>query len=185
MKKRIIILSAAAILVASSVIYVSCSDAKASKPMKPDLVETNLADYGFINVPSEKIKINNKAENELFLKTGLNFLSDDSITSFCKLNGLIISGAENFKAEIPNENKSEIVSNYNKLKYVKHYYYDNFFDAYFQVGTYKHDSNNDPLNRKGIMVVAPPELFNENAFIKKDPIVLVKVDAGWLELTRW
>ena len=177
-------LSAAAILVASIMVYTSCNNEKASS-IASEHEKTSLSDYGFINVPSEKKKIVNRLENELTSKTGLKFLSEDSITMFCKVNGLMISEAANFKAEIPNENKEQIVANYNRLKSVKHYYYDNFFKAYYQVGTYKYDASNDPLNRKGIMVAAPPELFNENAFIKKDPIVLVKVDGGWLELSRW
>ena len=180
MKKKISNLIVVAIAVLSLVGYNSCSDAKASKPVLIDSVQTSLSDYGFNNIPSEV----NKTEHNLYSKTGLNFMSDDSITTFCRINGLIISDAQNFKAEIPAVNQRQIITSYAKLKDAKHYYFDNFWRAYCEVGK-DHYGDKDPLFRKGIMVVAPAELFNSNAFINKDPIVLVKVDYGWLELTRW
>lgn len=184
MKSKLIILSFA-FFVILSIPNISCTNANAVKNSNQEIGNTNISEYGFVNVPSEKKRIADSVSTYYNIKTGLKYYTDDSISSFCKLNDLHISDAGNFKAEIPYKNKLEIISNYNKLKPFKHYYYDNFWEAYYQVGTYKYDDTKDPLNRKGIMVVAPPKLFNENAFIKKDPLVLVKVDGGWVELTRW
>ncbi len=164
----------------------SCQDVEASTvaPKKEVASSGGIYDLGFTNTPSTKAIFNSEKVSYYKQKTGLDFISDDSLLNFRRINNLSISDAQNFKGEIPKDKQEEIIANYPRLKPVKHYYMDNFWNEYYEVGVDRY-GHPDPLKRKGVMVVAPIELFTENAFIKRDPIVVVKVDGGWLELARW
>lgn len=181
MKNVMFLIIATAFLVT----WESCSDADASMSTSktpPDLA-TQLNELGFTNVGAIKRDLDKEKEIEYFRKTGLSFISTDSLIRYVQETGFNNNIAENFKGEIPTEARIEILKNYKKLSAIKHYYTDAFWNETLEVGK-DHWGATDGRNRKGIWVVAPPEMFIANP-PRKDPMAIVLVDRGWLVLAKW
>lgn len=168
-------------ILAALVLFNSCSDTNASKPVVPkeETYVEELAELGFSNT---KIVIESIAD-KYTKATGLTFISDDSLNKYVAQNGFHTKHAEQYKGIIPEDKQRELVLNYDKLKSVNHYYWDNFFGRFIIVGQDRH-GNADPFNRKGVWVVAPEEMFLPDP-PNKDPMAIVKVDGGWLVLASW
>lgn len=180
-KKCSVVIALIALLFASY----SCDSATASKPAANNVEDENneLQELGFTNVPAVKIKREAELRQEYYSKTGLQYLTLDSLGKFATQNNFTIAVAEKFKGDIPLAAQKEIISNYKKLSAITHYYHDDFWNALYRVG-YDRYGDKDPFDRKGIWVVAPKEMFLPDP-PKRDPIAVVRVDEGWLILAAW
>lgn len=181
--------------------YVACTDASASKvekATKPPLLSNDvvltdntttpisleyakiLNEAGFTSVPS----VVNRASEEkrhFYLKNyGLNFISDRELQILMEKNNFVWGNARDYTGEIPLEAANKMAENIIKLKEtdIIHYYRN------YDVTDWHRELSDDKIN---VNIVAPATMFKPGAELHKgiDPIALVKIDHGWLELARW
>lgn len=186
MKKLIALIT----LVASIAILQACTDSNAAKTtdvvVDQKTAYKSLMELGFSNVPSvSKADAVNRGES-IRKKYGLSFISDKDMQQLTKDNHILIQGhASSYNGEIPPSSAQQIVANYNKITSEKIYYYDDFWGAWAEVGIDHYGDKKE--TDKGILIIAPPTQFTPNADInsKKDPIAVIKIDGGFIELAAW
>lgn len=157
-----------------------------AKPIKQksesEIYFESLKDYGFYNTP-ELGKRFGSIKERYKKETGLDFIADDEMIQLTTNNGMVWSQATNYKSSLPVEAGKQIIKSYNILK-IKHYYNDSFW-GWIEIGKNHYGDNIE--TDKGVFVVSYPEMFKDGAPLHsgKDPIAVVKIDGGWLELARW
>lgn len=121
-------------------------------------------------------------------------------------NDLILGPIENFIGNIPNENIEQIIKNNKKYKssFVKHIHYITLDNRIFTEKEFEalNEKAKDWILRTGTvknkplyMIAAPADQFtlNSDQYLEKreiknkprDPLALIKVDKGYIELSRW
>lgn len=197
------------LLISSSLIY-ACTSAEASKPgeIKADVNKIEqLKDIGFVNTSLIVNYEVSELKKYYFDKAKLKFLSENEVQSIVTENNLIIGPIENFIGNIPNNNVNEILENSKKYKNLRpeNPIYITMDNRSFTEEEYNKldnkskawiDRTGQVKNKPIYLIAAPLEQFvvNDgqeinNKEIKNkppvDPIVLIKVDRGYIELSRW
>lgn len=142
----------------------------------------SLKEYGFGNTPEIGGKYYGSLRDRFKKETGLDFISDEEMIQLTNGNNMVWSQAANYKSSLPKEAGIQIIKSYSHLKNTKHYYNTGNWEEWKEVGTGLFDSGD-----KGVFVVSYPDMFKDGAPLHsgRDPIAVVKVDGGWLELARW
>jgi hypothetical protein len=178
------------------------SNSKQSVPS--DQYLRGLVEAGFVNIPGITEAVAVERRKHYKEKYDLNFLSTSELSNLVTENHLIIGPAENYIGTIPSDVMIQISINYDKFKKtdlnkgISYVAPDNRVWTKAQVDEM---SNLDRMyvlsgNKKGtVLVAAPQSQFNtagyiiiDNQMVKpppKDPLALIEVEGGYIELGRW
>lgn len=194
------------LLIAIAITVYSCTRAEASKveeASNPGDIEM-LNELGFNNtenvVSSEKFTL-----KQYYGEMNLKFIHDVELKTILETDNLYLGPVEKFIGKIPEKNVNEIIKNAlaykNKTNFVKTYITpDNRAFTESEFNKLDEDAKSWILRRGKVndkpvyLIAAPPDQFDlgstfiENRTVKEkplDPIALIKVDKGYVELSRW
>lgn len=209
MKKFLFIFSIAAILI-SSLSFESCSDASASKPDNPEASKmvynepgsyiNTLKEAGFDNLPL-LASVEAEEKRAYYMKLcGLNYISEGEVQEILTKNDLMIAESKYYIGDIPKEAISAFNENYKKYKeninpepgYMlgNKFYSQEWMDS--EEG--KRWEIRSEILQRGVKVgtayvIGSSDKFDNQAIEAekkgKDPIIIVPVEGGYLELARW
>lgn len=214
MKPFLYTLLGAVILLGTVILFPSAiPDFKAkkieAKPTEPKKVPSDsyllsLKDIGFTNIPIVTEAIAAEKRKYIKEKYGLNYLSKNELDNIMKDNNLIIANADRYIGNMPLDIAKQIVENYNKFQNT-----DLNEDIWiapdgrmFRTGQInrlpkKEDRDWIMMGNKTtsvIQVAAPVKEFNTERMVilnnhlvepSKDPIALIEIEDGYIELARW
>lgn len=164
------------VVIAACFAVYSCNSASASKSSTSSLPDKELAALGFTNLHSaaKQIKLRIRKAYDL------DFISDSLMGAMTETNELMWGSASFYKGDIPPMQATKIIENFNKVSPNEKRYYMYPGLGFQQIGSL---SNGD----QGVFVLAPPDMFTDAAQLhsKKDPMVVVKIDGGWIVLAVW
>jgi hypothetical protein len=170
MSKKLYVLTAVA-LAALVVIFAFSFPTKKSEPQKPD-TEAIVKKFGFTstkNLNEENIK--------RYAEHGFVVYSDQSFLDTMRTHNLAVVNSEEYLGTIPEEKLLEMKATYDKLSD-----YDNDFEYVYNFTLYNQFSREtrcgDELNEL-IHIAAPKDQ------VSTDPIVIIKIKGGWVQLARW
>lgn len=106
-------------------------------------------------------------------KLGFIFYDDVSFEDTLRINKLSTAWTNSYKGTIPEKNIFEIAQNFHKLTQTGE-------NLYFAVGGDQWNLRKSSSYDEFIIHIAAPD--NE---LVLDPIAVVKVDGGWVQLSRW
>lgn len=184
MKKFLFILSMFC-LVAS---FYSCTDASASlmSPKKESIkrdVSKKYAEISGLTVDSFM-----KPPFDL-TSNGFKFTSDDEINNITNRPGILNTQLSNCRMIIPEKNFNELCENY--IKFIKTAdendinYYSLFMDTWYNERNKIFADKDEAIIKSMshiVRAIGPRDILNP---ISVDPILAVKVDAGYVILTQW
>ena len=145
----------------------------------------NLMDLGFINQPDAQKQIYEQLRLKYKKKYNLNFIGDSEMEDTLSRNGYVRESASQYIGGIPKDVQASLLSNYNSIDDDLYYWFDDrSYKQWNKVGEDHHGK--EAATEKGVYIVAPPAYFkNHYGRGGIDPIAVVKVDGGWIELARW
>lgn len=168
-----------------SIIIYSCETNASSMKGKDVDNGTALEDLGFGKSPSA-LKVSLERQRIKWeSKYQLQFISDADLTKICTSNQLIQGRASDYVAEIPVDAQKRIITNYDKIKNDKDLYHLDKYNSWKKLGIDWYGDKGD--KDKGILVIAPPQMFIPGADInnKKDPMAVVKTSYGYVVIAAW
>lgn len=208
MKKKILITVTAIVLLTVPFVIYSCNDSNASKPAsmpvhKEELKESiskQLSSIGFRNSKSV-LFISSSSEKQKWAKMGFKYISQEEADFLMRENNFIIGPATVYIGEITEQASKEILTTYNEVQSLLP---DMFVDPINRSWTQKELDNMSAVDRAWVLtgrkahsevyVIGPADKFNiegMNLFGREltpkvvDPIAVLKVDFGFVELARW
>lgn len=203
MRKSVLFL---VLMLSVSTIMKSCSDARGSKPNdkeKPKIVvESNyinsLKEAGFERLPLLTTMENENLRAEYKKKYGLDFIANSEMNELLKSNDLMMAESRFYTGEIPEQALKAFGENYKNCKTIGIPTGWNFHNKFYSDEWMETEGNKYEIKalilewgeRMGnVFVVGPSSKFDKEAIEAekrgKDPIIIIKVEKGFLELARW
>jgi hypothetical protein len=152
------------------------------KPVAVEKIEydaaylNSLKFLGFDRIPSVANLTTVEFRKKYKEQYGVGFIGDAEMDFLTTKNGFTWAISNEYRGEIPKDAGTTLIANYSKVSKIKHYI---FVAGEWHVV--------DGKKFCDVYVVAPKEMFNDGATLHSgsDPIAVIKVDGGWLELSRW
>jgi hypothetical protein len=149
-----------------------------------------LRNHGFHNSPQVKTWLNVVSRKWWKEQYGLCFIGDDEMTKFLLDNDFIMGEAGKFLDNVPVEAGKEMMSN---LKRIENWLPSLGFGGFILDGDTIRQT--DPIRDRKIFIIAAAGKFDTTGMVLRegileaiappDPIAVVKVDYGWVELANW